>query len=76
MQRYANLHGHSGVVAYELGEGSITVRFAGDDGPCYLYNAERPGPEAVAHMQRLAKAGRGLMTYINQHVRENYARHW
>ncbi|WP_263261735.1 hypothetical protein [Pseudomonas sp. RIT-PI-S] len=73
MQRYGNLSGHSGVVAYELGEGSITIKFAGDGSPCYLYNADRPGPEAVEEMQRLARAGKGLATYISRHVGDKYA---
>lgn len=76
MQRYGNLNGHAGVVAYELGEGSITVRFAGEGEVCYLYNSERPGPDAVREMQRLARAGQGLTTYISQHVRDNYAKRW
>jgi hypothetical protein len=76
MQRYRNLSGHSGVLAYEIGEGSITVKFTGDGSPCYLYNEEHPGPAAVQEMQRLARAGKGLTTYISQHVREDYARRW
>jgi hypothetical protein len=76
LHRYHNLSGHSGVVAYELGEDTITVKFAGDDSPCYLYDAHKPGLQAVWEMQRLAKAGKGLSTYISRHVRDNYARHW
>ncbi|KQP21701.1 hypothetical protein [Pseudorhodoferax sp. Leaf267] len=72
MKRYANLGGDSGVVAYAIAPGRITVRFRG--GETYVYDASAPGALAVAEMQRLALAGRGLSTYISQHVRENYAR--
>ena len=71
MQRYRNIGGDSGVAAYELGPGSITVRFENDG--TYLYDGSRPGASHVAEMRRLAQAGRGLATYINQFVRDNYA---
>lgn len=72
MKRYANRSGDSGVVAYAIGPGSITVRFR--DGGTYLYDGRLPGAAAVAEMQRLAVAGRGLSGYISQHVRGRYAR--
>ena len=31
MQRYKNLSGESGVLAYEIGARSITIRFTGGD---------------------------------------------
>jgi hypothetical protein len=74
MQRYANLSGDSGVVAYEAGDGSITVEFR--DGARYLYDTRSAGPKHIAAMQRLARAGRGLATYINRHVRQQYAQKW
>jgi hypothetical protein len=40
------------------------------DGGVYRYSAKRPGAELVAEMRRLAIAGKGLSTFINQHVRE------
>ncbi len=61
----------SGVAAYECGPASITIRF--HRGGTYLYNASKPGLRHVLNMQRLAEAGDGLNTYINQHVRDNYA---
>lgn len=72
MRRYANLSGDSGVVAYECGHGWITVEFR--DGAAYLYNANEPGPAAVAEMQRLAKAGEGLSTYVSRVVKGRYAK--
>jgi hypothetical protein len=71
MRRYRDSHGDSGVAAYELTPDSITVRFV--DGCVYLYDGSRPGAEHVAEMQRLAVAGVGLNTYINQFVRDCYA---
>lgn len=71
MQRYGNRHGHSGVVAYALADGAIAVRFG--SGETYVYTADSAGAEAVATMQRLAKAGRGLSTSINQSVRDSDA---
>lgn len=72
MKRYGNLNGNSGVIAYELAEDAITVAFT--DGGLYLYDHRRPGRKHVEQMKVLAQAGRGLATYINQHVREKYAR--
>ena len=71
MQRYKDIPADSGIVAYEIGPGSIIIRF--NRGGTYLYDGRAPGPTHVAEMQRLARAGAGLNTYINQHVRGHYA---
>jgi len=71
MKRYRNLEGHSGVVAYEIGDRAIKVRFR--DGDTYLYNDAATGAAAVASMQALALAGRGLSTFISKYVRDKYA---
>jgi len=70
-KRYRNLSGNSGVVSYETGPDWIAVTFRG--GTTYLYDESEPGSEAVEKMKRLAAAGRGLSTYISQHVGERYA---
>ena len=72
MQRYKNLQGDSGVIAYEVADTAITVRFR--DGGTYMYNYNQPGAQAVEAMKRYARSGAGLATYINTHVRSNYAR--
>ena len=72
MQPYRDKHGDSGIVAYETGPESITVRF--HQGGTYLYDGVKPGARHVAEMKRLAWAGEGLNTYINQHVRDNCAK--
>ena len=71
MQAYPDADHDSGISAYEIGPGSITIRFV--DGGVYLYDASAPGAKHVAAMQRLARTGRGLNTYINKHVRQNFA---
>lgn len=73
---YKSRNPSAGVLNHELiddhlGE-AIILEFA-DRKRRYLYNADRPGPQHVAAMRRLALAGDGLTTYVNQHVRENYA---
>lgn len=72
MQRYANLGGDSGVIGFEIHGEAIDVFFRSGGG--YRYSARRPGLAHVREMQGRARAGRGLATYINQHVRENYER--
>lgn len=71
MQLYSNVNGDSGVVSYEIGAGSITVRF--ERGGVYLYTDASAGPHHITEMQRLAQAGHGLNTYINRHVRHKFA---
>lgn len=71
-KRYRNVSSNSGVRYYAFTPSSICVWF--EDGGCYEYNHARPGREHVEAMKSLAGEGRGLATYINQHVRGNYAR--
>lgn len=71
MRRYANLSGESGVVAYDERPGTIVVQFRG--GETYEYTARSAGATVVADMQRLARAGQGLSTFIAKH-RPGFAR--
>jgi hypothetical protein len=71
MERYKNLSGDSGVAAYEIGQGSITVQFK--DGAVYLYTNQSTGAANIAEMQRLAVAGQGLNSFINRIARKGYA---
>jgi hypothetical protein len=48
MERYENLGGDSGIVAYEVGDDSIKVQF--HDGALYLYNYQSTGSQDVEHM--------------------------
>ena len=72
MQRYRNLGGESGVVAYDIDAGQIIVQFR--NGDRYLYTEDSAGAANVARMQALAKAGRGLSSFISQHVHDRYER--
>lgn len=72
MHRYRNKSGESGVVAYELDKDSITLQFTGGDR--YLYTERSTGAENIAMMQELAREGRGLSTFVSQHIRSRYAR--
>jgi hypothetical protein len=71
MEPYPARGGDSGVVAFEIRADAIVLRFK--DGGVYLYDGRKPGMRHVGKMKQLARAGRGLATYVNQHVRENYA---
>ncbi|MBS1595875.1 MAG: hypothetical protein JST90_16310 [Bacteroidetes bacterium] len=71
MTRYQNLGGNSGVTAYEAGADYIALQF--HDGRVYVYDHTRPGRKHVEQMKQLAQSGRGLTTYLNQYVRDNYA---
>lgn len=72
MERYGNLSGGSGIVAYESGPDFIRVQFS--SGSVYLYTYESAGPENIELMKELASKGEGLNSFINMAVRSNYAR--
>ena len=72
MHRYKNLAGESGVVAYDIDAGQITIQFR--NGERYLYTEDSAGAANIARMQELARAGRGLSSFISQHVHDRYAR--
>ena len=71
MQKYKSKNESSGVLRYESGLDYIKIEF--HDHKVYLYNYQKPGKEHVENMKRLALSSKGLSTYINVHVRENYA---
>ena len=70
MKLYKNLSNESGIAKYEILSNGIRVQW--DSGAVYFYSGESTGVEHIAEMKRLAELGKGLATYINQHVRENY----
>jgi hypothetical protein len=72
MQRYGNQSRESGVVAYDIDAGQIIVQFR--NGDRYLYTEDSAGAANIATMQELARAGRGLSSFISQHVHDRYAR--
>ena len=72
MQRYGNQSRESGVVAYDIDAGRIVVQFR--NGERYLYTEDSAGAANIATMQELARAGRGLSSFISQHVHDRYER--
>lgn len=72
MKRYQNRSGNSGVVAYEAGDSFIRIRFA--EGALYTYSYQSAGKAKVEKMKALAGEGKGLATYISQHVKDAYDR--
>jgi hypothetical protein len=71
LERYRNLSGTSGAVAYEIADDAITVQFA--DGGIYVYSYASAGRHNVEQMKTLALAGRGLCSFISRHVAHAYA---
>jgi hypothetical protein len=72
LQPYRGLSGSSGVKAYGQHGDSLALQF--QDKKVYLYDRTRPGVRHVAAMKKLSPTGRGLTTYVNQHVRSNYVK--
>lgn len=71
MELYKNLGGNSNVIAYEIGYDSIIVQFG--NGAVYLYNNQCTGKDNIEHMKELAKAGKGLNSFIGRYVKKAYA---
>jgi len=71
MERYKNLSGNSGVAAYESGPDYIKIKFR--EGGVYLYNYSVTGRDNVERMKKVAEEGKGLSTFINKYVRDDYA---
>lgn len=72
MERYKNIGGNSGIVAYESGQDFIRVQFS--DGSIYLYTYASTGADNIEHMKLLANSGQGLNSFIGTTVRKNFAR--
>ncbi len=72
MKRYENKNGNSGVTHYEISAHAVTVKFKGK--PPYIYSETKISKHHIDQLKVLAKLGKGLGTYINQHeeVKKNY----
>lgn len=66
MTPYKNINGSSNVVAYSIGEESITVQFKSGKYTVYTYTYESAGADAVETMKSLAQQGHGLNSYISK----------
>ena len=73
MEPYGNLD--SGVQAFELGDDFIEIQFQGQSRR-YRYTSREIGAENLERMKKLAIAGKGLATFINQspRIRDGYVR--
>lgn len=72
LNRYKDISGGGGITGYQFVPNGIILQFKHKD--LYLYDNSKPGENHVQQMKILAKKGKGLTTYVNQHVRENYKR--
>ena len=64
METYQNKD--SGITHFVLGEDHIRIKFKGKPW-LYTYSYELNGKKHIDKMKALAKAGKGLGTYISQH---------
>lgn len=64
MTPYANDSGKSPIPAYEIGNDYIKVQFGQEW--IYLYTYKSAGRAVVEEMKKLARAGKGLSTYISR----------
>jgi len=75
MEPYGNQSGDSGVQAFELGDDFIEIQFQGQSRR-YRYTSLEIGAEDLERMKKLAIAGKGLATFINQnpHISGGFVR--
>jgi hypothetical protein len=70
LERYKDLSGSGGITGYKFLDDGIMLQFKYRD--LYLYDDKKPGKGHIEQMKILAKRGKGLTTYVNQNVRENF----
>jgi hypothetical protein len=66
MKTYENVGGSSAIVAYEIGDDSVTVKFV--DGSVYLFSYRSAGSTNVEQMKKYATFGHGLHGFISRFV--------
>jgi hypothetical protein len=71
MLHYRNVAGDSGVIAYEIGDDYIKIKFARSS-KSYTYSYNKAGKVHVESMKQLAENGRGLSTYISKYAKDLY----
>lgn len=70
MEKYKNLGGNSGIINYEIGTDIIFIQFK--DMSVYSYSYNKAGQIHVEQMKYLAKAGKGLNSYLMKNVHDKY----
>ena len=68
MTSYKNLNGDSGILEYKIGTNYILILFKKTG--TYKYDYINVGKVHVEAMQKLAKQGPGLNTYINDYLED------
>jgi len=71
MFRYRNLNNNSGVAAYDTGVDWFLIKF--NDSSLYLYTTKSTTKEHINYMRILAREGKGLNSYVNRIVGNQYA---
>jgi hypothetical protein len=71
LKNYKDLSGGSGITGYQFLQNGIILQFKHKNS--YLYDYKKPGKQHIEQMKMLAEKGRGLTTYINKNVRDNYS---
>lgn len=71
MFRYRNLNNNSGVAAYDTGVDWFLIKF--NDSSLYLYTTKSTTIEHINYMRTLAREGKGLNSYVNRIVGNQYA---
>jgi len=72
MKKYKNVSGKSTVTMFELAKDVVTIRFASQE--VYRFSNQSAGSENISKMKILALAGKGLGTFIENNVKEKFAR--
>jgi hypothetical protein len=72
MHLYKNKGGKSKVFRYNIEKDAVTIRFT--DASVYRYTNQSATPGNIAKMKELALAGKGLGTFIETTVKDNYCR--
>lgn len=72
MKKYKNVSGKSTVTMFELAKDVVTIRFTSQE--VYRYSNQSAGSENISKMKLLALAGKGLGTFIENNVKEKFAR--
>ena len=75
MTPYKNINDNSNVVAYSIGEESITVQFKSGTYTVYTYTYESAGADVVETMKSLAQQGHGLNSYISKNQPDYSEKH-
>ncbi len=70
---YQSANPNTGVLNYEIAGPTLILEFQHSKHR-YVYGPLAPGPRHVARMIELARAGKGLSTYIAQHVHSYQAK--